>query len=163
MKRGSLVYSQTATPEYSALVPIILAGLKKYKNIRYEEWSPLGLRHLMDSQLYDAATYQMPNLSIDEIMAIRTTGLTTMTGSKAGTLKKATSTWRLTNIKNTLVADAPFLATTMLTQIWVAHPSIRNSMMILDPKAWDNMPKPLIETSVLVDDTKINISTELPW
>lgn len=47
----------------------------------------------------------------------------------------------------------------MLTQVWVAHPSLRNEYMVLDPVNWDQMPEPLIPTEL----HKIITPSKLPW
>jgi hypothetical protein len=166
LKRGSLVKTQIGTEglEHSALVPLILAGLKKHKNILYSEWDSEGIQFLMDNNLYEAATYTVPDISHEDLLDIREQGLTTRTGKGAGQLKKATSQWRLTGIKHTPLGEAPALATTMLAQIWVAHPTLRNNLMILDPRDWDSMPTPLIETTVLgKQGTGVNDIIEIPW
>jgi hypothetical protein len=36
----------------------------------------------------------------------------------------------------------------MLTQIWLAHPTIRNEYMVLDPVNWDNVPQPLVSNDI---------------
>lgn len=165
LKRGSLVKTQIGTEglEHSALVPLILGGLKKHQNIQYNDWTLEGLQYIMDKNLYDAATYVVPEMTLEDLIDIREQGLTTRSGKGAGTLKKATSQWRLTGIKHTLLGDAPSLATTMLAQIWVAHPSLRNNLMILDPRDWDSMPAPIIETTVLEKAPDVNAVMEIPW
>lgn len=168
LKRSALVKAQInpVMSEYSALAPLVLAGLKKYQNILYSSWSLDGLEHTMDEALYEAITYEPPALSIDRILEIRAQGLTTKSGSKIGEMKKATSTWKLTGIKDTELGQAPSLAVTMLTQIWVAHPSIRSKYMILDPTDWDNTPSPLIEVNVLIPENNIKNEVsemKMPW
>lgn len=167
LKRGSLVKTQISTEglEHCALVPVILAGLKKHKNIRYGDWATEGLEYLMDKNLYDACNYIVPDITPEELLEIRNQGLTTKSGKGAGLMKKATSQWRLTGIKHTVLGEAPALATTMLAQIWVAHPSLRNNLMILDPRDWDNMPTPLIETNVLSSTSISSVDqvSDIPW
>jgi len=48
----------------------------------------------------------------------------------------------------TELGTVPKLVTTMLTQIWVAHPSLRTEYMILDPNNWDKMPEPLVGSEI---------------
>lgn len=167
LRRGLLVKSQNTMPEYSALVPLILAGLKKYQGIRYEDWDIDGLEHLVETSLFEAMQATPPDISLDRLMEIRKQGLTIKTGTNAGTMKKATSVWKLTGIQDTELGSLPYLATTMITQIWVAHPSLRNNYMVLDPVNWDNMPRPLIEVDVLDSKPKeakiIEDPKKLPW
>lgn len=166
LKRSALVKSQLHPnySEYSALVPLILSGLKKFKNIPYSKWDKEGLAFTMDSALYEAATYtDYPKLTKDELLLIREIGLTTKSGSKMGEIKKPTSSWCLTGVQNTALGLVPKLTGTMLTQIWVAHPTIRNEYMILDPQDWDRMPEALISSEVLVAKNKEVSEEKLPW
>lgn len=166
LKRSSLVKSQIH-PEYSrysALVPLILSGLKQYQNISYSSWTEDGLSAIVDPKLYEAMMYDMPELSTERILQIREQGLMTKSGAKMGTLKPAKSTWKLTGIGNTELAEAPSLISTMVAQIWVAHPSIRNRYMILNPMDWDSMPEPLITVAVLEQSTNTKKEiVDLPW
>lgn len=169
LKRGSLVKTQSVGDytKYSALVPIILYGIRQTKGIKYSQWNDKGLRSVMGDTLYEAATAEVPTLSRNRLLEIRQQGLTTMTGKTAGTVKKATSTWALTGIMGTELGTMPKLTNTMLTQIWVAHPQLRDSAMILDPTNWDNMPEPLVETEVLAQEPKkakaVEEAGDLPW
>lgn len=164
MKRSSLVKTQLANQfsEYSALVPLVLAGLKKYQNIAYSNWSTKGLEYVVDAGLYDAMTCNPPTLSRDRVLELRLQGLMTKSGPNMGQIKKAVSTWTLTGLKHTEWGQLPPLAITMLSQVWVAHPSIRNSQMILDPLDWDYMPAPIIETAA-VTVPSLATANDLPW
>jgi hypothetical protein len=159
LTRSSLVKTQahTSFSEYSALVPIILSGQKKSRGIEYSQWDKSGIEHTMPEDLYAAAMYtDYPNLSKDELLEIQHLGLV----DSYGTAKKVTSAWRLNGMQHTVLAECPRLTVTMLTQTWVAHPSIRNKYMILDPKNWDNMPDALVSAEVI---TKPIVSMNLPW
>lgn len=166
LKRSALVKAQLNPQfaEYSALVPLVLAGLKKYQNIAYQAWAAEGLDQVVDPGLYRAMTCVPPSITRERQLELREQGLMTKTGPKAGQLKKATSTWTLTGLKGTEWEGLPPLALTMLAQVWVAHPSIRNNYMILDPQNWDQMPEPIIETQVMLT-AKPNTTTpsDLPW
>lgn len=168
LKRSALVKTQTNPlfSEYSALTPLILAGFKKFHNIPYEMWDKDGIQYTMDESLYLAATYVPPELDRDTILNIRKQGLTYKSGNNIGTQKNPLSTWKLTGIIHTELGMAPPLATTMLSQIWVAHPSLRSRYMILDPTNWDNMPEPLLDVTVVSTakpEVPITHSTKLPW
>lgn len=166
LKRSALVKSQIHPQysEYSALVPIILSGLKRFKNIPYSKWDRDGLGFTMEASLYEAATYtDYPDLTKDELLLIRSVGLTTKSGNKMGEQKKATSSWCLTGIKDTQLGAVPKLTGTMLAQIWVAHPTVRSDLMILNPKDWDDMPEPLVGTEVLHKAAKTLVDEDLPW
>lgn len=168
LKRSSLVRSQI-NPEfasYSALVPIILMGLKKYKGIKYSEWDLNEETLLVDKNLREALFWEPQELEIgvaryglgsERLLELREQGLTIKSGAKAGTKYKPTSSWCLRGMRGTELERAPKLVGTMLAQIWVAHPSLRTDYMILDPVDWDWMPPPLIESDIFLDNP------ELPW
>lgn len=166
LKRSALVKTQVNAQhaEYSALVPLVLAGIKKYQGIAYSDWAAEGLQNVVDPGLYDAMMCEPPTITKERQIELREQGLMTKSGPKAGQLKKATSTWTLTGLKGTEWGDLPPLALTMLAQIWVAHPSIRSNYMILDPQNWDNMPDPLIETQVYSAEKQQKLTaTDIPW
>ena len=165
MKRSSLVKTQISPQfsEYSALVPLVLAGLKKYQNILYTHWSVEGLEYVVDKGLYDAMMCKPPTLSLSRVLELREMGLMTKSGPNTGQLKKATATWTLTGLKHTEWGELPALAVTMLSQVWVAHPSIRSNYMILDPLDWDLMPPPIIEVGVHKSLPLAITANDLPW
>lgn len=175
LKRSSLVKSQI-TPqftEFSALVPLILAGIKKYQGIPYSAWSTEGLEHIVDANLHAAMVCgshpDYPSLGSDRLIELRKEGLTTKSGPKFGQVKKPTSSWCLTGVQHTEIGELPKLAQTMLTQIWVAHPQLRSPYMVLDPNDWDSMPDALISHEVLLDPkpdryaTALNTKPSTPW
>lgn len=187
LRRGDLVKSQLKDANYSALVPIILASVKKFQGVKYSSWNiepncPLVDKNLLDAmlwrndELYEVvADEETPGttrmalaLGSDELLAIREQGLTIKTGSRAGTVQKPTSSWCLKGIGDTVLGTAPKLVSTMLAQIWVAHPSIRTEYMILDPYDWDHMPSPIATAEVFAEEFKSaakapNYATDLPW
>lgn len=152
LKRSSLVKSQNtpAGARYSALVPIILSGIKEAQGIPYSKWSKDFLVHVMGSSLHLAATAEVPTTTRSRTLAIRQQGLTQVSGKTPGASKSPLSTWTLKGIKDTEWGHLPPYTLTMLAQIWVAHPSLRTSNMILDPNDWDSMPPVLIEEDALI-------------
>ena len=173
LRRGSLVKGQN-TPTgaaYSALVPLILAGIKQYQNINYSEWSRESIPLLVDSLLADAMLVEsIPDLPKSRLLEIRKTGLTTMSGAKAGTTVNPVSKWSLTGIKDTELGSLPTHVITMMCQTWVAHPSIRHKNMVLDPMDWDGpFPTPLIDATVeilTVEGQQARIvanGSDIPW
>lgn len=176
LKRGSLVKLQSR-PEYanySALVPLILSAQKKYNGVAYGRWdlqedSPLVDDSLLEAMLWrDDAVY---GLGSERVVQIRTQGLTIKSGPKMGQVQKPTSQWCLKGIKDTEYASVPTLAATMLSQIWVAHPTLRSEYMVLDPYNWDYMPPPLVTQEIFKQPdpqstTKhkpVDTGTNLPW
>lgn len=159
LKRGQLIKGQN-TPtgaQYSALVPLLLAALKRDQNINYSEWTKKSIPMMVDALLADAMLVpvaDVPSLSKDRIMEIRTQGLTTMSGASAGEIVGPTKKWALTGIKDTELGHLPTHAITMLCQTWVAHPTLRTNLMVLDPNDWDGMPEPLMDSRVLEEPVR---------
>lgn len=160
MPRSALVKPQNSGsgPEYSMLVPLILAGIKKYQNVNYSEWSQTDLEYIVDKHLGEAMLVppdDIPTLSKSEILDIRLKGLTVATGGRVGQVDPVTSKWALTGIKDTALGHLPKLAVTMITQVWVAHPTLRTKYMVLDPNDWDGVPEPLVETEIVKPQAKM--------
>ena len=186
LKRGSLVKSQI-NPEfasYSALVPLILMGSKKYRGIMYMQWDIQPSCKLIDKNLLEAMLWQPSeheqieydmaegeiryNLGSDRLIELRQQGLMVKSGPRKDTFMSPTSAWCLRGLQNTELAKAPKLVSTMLTQIWVAHPSLRTEYMILDPNAWDWMPPPLVTQDIFKHPDKepkvsVGENLDLPW
>lgn len=191
LKRGSLVKAQI-NPEfasYSALVPLILMGAKKYQGVDYSHWDITHKSQLIDKNLLEAMCWRPEIVTGDEgdlhsglanfglrkerLLELRNIGLTVKQGKDSGTTKSPTSAWCLRGMQNTELADVPKLVGTMLTQIWVAHPSLRTEYMILDPQNWDTMPEPLISTDIfekrdtygqsVPEVTKAYTAPAMPW
>lgn len=171
LKRGSLVKAQS-NPEfvnYSALVPLYLAAQKRFNNIPYRSWKIDKDCKLIDDNLLEAMLWtERYDLTAARILEIRQQGLTTKSGTRMGNIAKPTSSWCLKGIRDTELGAAPKLVGTMLTQIWVAHPSLRTEYMILDPYNWDRMPEPLVTQDIFKhDDAKKFLDKEdkddMPW
>lgn len=170
LKRSALVHQQNHPDmcNYSQLVPIILAAHKRYANIPYSRWDLDETTTLVDPKLREAMFYRNPDifsLGSAELLELRERGLTSV---KAGTSLSATHQWCLRGMQGTALAGAPALVGTMLTQIWVAHPSLRTPLMILDPLNWDRMPDPLLTDQIFVAKPPVESrpsqqSLPLPW
>ena len=174
LKRSALVQSQNLSDyvNYSAVVPIVLMGLKRYQNIGYSRWNLTPTDTLVEPKLLEAMMFRdekILNLSRDELLTIRELGLTVKSGDRAGTQNKPTHQWCLRGIGLTALGKVPTLVSTMLTQIWVCHPSLRTHYMILDPRSWDTLPEPLISAEIFDKTEKAprnypsKTTTPLPW
>ena len=174
LKRGALVKLQSSEwgRNYSQLVPLILAGMKRHQGIPYSRWELSGLDSLVHQELLEVMQYRGDclNLGSEELIQIRNFGLTARSGAKAGQQNKPTSQWKLHGLAATQFAGAPVLLSTVMCQIWVAHPSLRTELMILDPQNWDVMPQPLVtgEVFALGSTEKTNVKMpqgelKLPW
>lgn len=173
-KRGVVVKSQSSPEgrDYSALVPLFLSAFKKYRDVPYSAWNPSSLDYVVAENLLQAMLIEeVPQLSVDELLEIRTLGLTTAGGKTAGTMKVARSTFKLTGIQDTLLGPLNAysnLAVTMLCQTWVADPSIRCNLMILDPIDWDATPPPLVSIDLFTKPAPVTFNQpqqaqESPW
>lgn len=179
LKRGSLVKSQI-NPEfasYSALVPLILMGAKKYKGIKYHQWDIDEDTFLVDKNLREAMFWQPDDshsgfdmmfselqyaIPVNRLLELREIGLRVKSGPSAGKVQGPTSAWCLRGMQGTELAKAPKLVGTMLTQIWVAHPSLRTEYMILDPNDWDWMPPPLVSTQIFKTPEQATAQPDTP-
>jgi hypothetical protein len=168
-KRGSLVTGQYKEEgrNYSALVPLLMMPFKKFDGIGYEEWDKPNLNHVLDPNLFDAITCNAKiTLTADELLENRKHGLLIKSGVKEGQARSPTSTFKLYGHLSEEIRALPWLAQVMVSQIWMAHPSNRTELMILDWNNWDSMPKALIDTDlVLIPKKKVYQSTtmDLGW
>lgn len=185
LKRGSLVKSQI-NPEfasYSALVPLLLMGIKKFKGVPYHKWDITETTLLIDKNLREAMFWQPDDthvdfegmtpgeiqygLGSDRLLELREQGLTVKSGPHKGKKQAPTSAWCLRGMQGTELGKCPKLTGTMLTQIWVAHPSLRTEYMILDPNDWDWMPPPLVSTGIFktqeISTSISDFECGLPW
>lgn len=163
--RGLFVPDQYKEPSssYCALVPLLLAAWKQYKNIPYSHWKNIdSLRFLVGSDLAEAMQFRVDGLSREEIIEARQHGLEIRSGVKMGELRNPRSTHKLYSTVGTCMQGMPWLSQVMLAQIWCAHPSNRNKFMVLDPNDWDNMPEPLDSSAVVKDSPKISFTPKMP-
>ena len=171
--RSLLLPSQTKHPQYAQLTPLILMGLKLYKDVPYQSWQGLEhLEYLLGPKLLEAATLSSEQQAVcfglgsEELLQIRNEGLMNKSGKRAGELKPAESTWALTGIQHTKLGKLPKLTQSMLAQIWIAHPSKRTKYMILDPINWDLMPQPLVTSEIFTSSEQAQLKQDIfamPW
>lgn len=178
LKRSSLVKHQIdpSSTNYSALVPLYWSAHKRYNGINYSSWSVSSKANwMLEDSLAEVLTWELdpnipPGLSYSwdseqlsfgipawRLLELRQIGL-----PKTGTKRdNPTSNWCLRNTRHTELKDAPKLLTTMLAQIWVAHPTLRTQLMILDPNYWDQMPPPIIDSDLF--KKPVAKEAPLPW
>lgn len=151
-KRGDMLEKQYQDPQsnYCALVPLILSGLRKNKDIMYSQWDREDmLQYMVDENLYKAMLCDVPDdLTPQDLLGVRDHGMQIKSGKNTGGHRNPATTFKLYGVSGSIVGEFPWLAQVMLTQIWCAHPSNRNKYMILDPRNWDEMPEPLVSTNV---------------
>lgn len=155
VKRSLLIPVMSKAPEYATLTPLILMGQKRMNGVSYESWRGLpNLEYVLEPRLLEAVALSSEDLELccslgsNRLLELRDQGLMQRSGAKAGQMKKPESTWTLTSMQGTEIAHLPKLTQTMLTQIWLAHPSLRTPYMILDPNNWDNLPNPLLTPEI---------------
>lgn len=181
-QRGLIVPSQATEQfrNYGALTPLMLMPFKKLDGVLYSSW--INYSKCLDRSLREALFSDIPRMQLtsDHLIHIRNSGLTFKTGAKAGECRNAASTFKLYGLRTSAedegeayIASLPWLRQVMETQIWLAHPSVRTDVMILDCFDLDSMPEPLINTEVSVpkkfnsvksETIKKTISySDLPW
>lgn len=152
-KRSQLVRAQLKSPNYSALVPLVLAAFKQYHNLPYSRWDTASLGKVVEKNLADAMLLEeLPEIRPEEILQDRAYGLMFKSGAKQGDLRPPETTYTLYLSKDSKMHQLPMLAKIMLCQTWCAHPSNRNNMMVLDPLNWDKMPSELVSQEVLLPE-----------
>ena len=139
--KGSQQYKSPLNP----LVPIVLAGFKRYQNIPYEAWNKAELKALVDDDIAQLIGCKVPSLPNSEIIALRNKALTPNSGPRAGKCNNPATTASLYHLQETAIGHLPKLAKHMILQTWAAHPQNRDKYAILDPQNWDNVPEPLVE------------------
>lgn len=172
---GGFKQSDPTVANYSGLVPMILAAHKQLNGIPYSAWSLQGLHALVSTDLFVVMNLRgtVPEFSKEELLKIRNAGLTPQSGKSMGVMANPISKYALVGTSKRGIPEKftklPKLAQTVLTQIWVAYPTVRTDLMILDLNDWDNMPEPLEDSEVLVPikqpvkPSKISNDVDLPW
>lgn len=139
--KGNPQYKSPINP----LVPIVLAGFKRYQNIPYEAWDKLEISAIVDDEIAALRACEVPKLSNSEIIEFRNTALTPRTGARAGKSSNPATTAALYHLQETSIGHLPKLAKHMVLQTWAAHPQNRDKYAILDPENWDQVPPALVE------------------
>lgn len=160
LPRSKLVMKQTAQPQFSALVPLILAGIKRYQDIPYSAWSRVGCESVMPQDLLTAAVTPWPELDLTRLLEIRAEGLLVRSGAKAGTSRDPKSSWQLYAVQDTEIGQLGKYSQVMMTQIWVTHPELRHVDMITQVNDWDSFPQPLIHTTIEKPEARWRA---MPW
>jgi hypothetical protein len=156
---------------YCSLVPLIMYAHKLVHNIPYSAWKRDEVHFVVNQSLASAMLCEIPeDLSNERLLEIREQGLTWKSGKDEGNTKDPVSTYKLYGIKDTELGHLPDLATTMLTQIWCAHPSNRIKYMVLD---WDGVPPPLVNVDIFKPKSFVSNpiapgsddsnTSDLPW
>lgn len=166
--KGNQQYKSIINP----MVPIILAGFKKYQGIKYSDWSLEGLDTLLDAELAKLVGVTVPEISHSDLIALRNTAITDREGSRANIPNNPATCTKLNYLADTALGHLPKLAKYMVLQTWACHPSNRNEYMILDPNDWDAIPEPLITKDIFLPKTPKPViaksaefadNTDLPW
>lgn len=166
--KGSQQYKSIINP----MVPIILAGFKKFQGIKYSDWSLVGLETLLDAELAKLVGVTVPEIPLSDLLALRNTALTDREGARANIPNNPATCTKLNYLADTAIGHLPKLAKYMVLQTWACHPSNRSEYMILDPNDWDAIPEPLISKDiflpqtlkpVIVKSAQFADNTDLPW
>lgn len=136
---------------YSTLVPLLLAAFKQYRGIPYSSWNWFDpkLNRLVESRLVETVTFpDYTEWTKEQLLEFRETAQTIKSGSAEGQKKSILATTSISGVPQ--LKSYPALARVMLCQVWLAHPSVRNEYMILDPRNLDSLPEPLVDSEVLI-------------
>jgi len=147
--KGNQQYKSIVNP----MVPIILAGFKKYQGINYGQWHLEGLETLLDPELAKLVGVTVPEIAHSDIIALRNTAITDKTGPRAGIPNNPATCTKLNHLGDTALGHLPKLAKYMVLQTWACHPSNRHEYMILDPNNWDSLPDPLVSKDIFLHQT----------
>jgi len=155
--------------EYAANVPLYLSAFKKYKNIPYSAWSVKFLNAMVDSDCFSMMT-ELPKeeYSLEDLLHFRDVAALIKTGKTAGKVRTSNQMTTINKVGHPSFDKLPRLTKVALLQVWICHPSLRNKYMVLNPLDWDNMPEPLISTSIenyipkaVYEETEK--TSEYPW
>lgn len=162
--RGSYIPQQYKGEgrNYCGLIPLIMYAHKLHNGIPYSAWKRDTVRYVVNDELAQAMVCDLPQLTKEEILAIRDQGLYTKTGAKAGETRDPLTQHKLYAIQDTELGHLPEKAQVMITQIWCAHPENRTKYMILDPKQWDAVPSPLIAPTIFKTRESVTHATSTP-
>jgi hypothetical protein len=164
ISRSALLQKQIAQPEYAQLTPLILLGFRQNHGVLYEHWrTQKDLQWILEPKLYEAlVNVSTPLLSKNRLLELQQQALTIKTSqnsSRVGTLRTASSWYKLSGLKGTELESLPLLHQHLLLQTWLAHPQHRRPGMILDPNNWDLIPPALIDWNPLFREE----SQPPPW
>lgn len=168
--KGSQQYKSPINP----LVPIVLAGFKRYQDIPYQAWDKTEISHLVDDEIAQLVGIKLPTLQDSAILAIRNNALTPKQGPRAGKSNNPATTASLYHLQESAIGHLPKLARHMVLQTWAAHPQNRDKYAILDPENWDRVPEPLVEGTDLFVPQEAAVpkfkatrdfgkGTDMPW
>lgn len=166
--KGNQQYKSVINP----MVPIILAGFKKYQGIKYSEWSLVGLETLLDADLAKLVGVTVPEIPHSDLIALRNTAITDRNGARANIPNNPATCTKLNHLADTALGHLPKLAKYMVLQTWACHPTNRNEYMILDPNDWDRIPEPLVSKDIFLHQVPKPVVTrpaqfadnhDLPW
>lgn len=180
--RGDYLPKQTQEPskKYCALVPLILYAHKLYNNVPYSSWDKETLHYVVNKNLCTAMLSEPSpvddagnplfatalgsddfwGFGAERLLELRELGLK-MGSSTSSEIKdrNPATTYSLYRLNDTPLAPYSALTRIMMLQTWCAHPSNRTKYMILDPKAWDAIPPPLVAADVFVTTPYVHRET----
>jgi hypothetical protein len=133
-----LVAKQTEKPEYSAFVPLVLQGYKKFSSVKYSQW-PTPLVHVGEALGSALKLVQYT----EDVVSVLEERNSLLEGTRYNSLKT------LARPKGSVDFNNQY-ANCMYYQVWLAHPEIRHPDMYLDINNPDTLPEAYVkEESVL--------------
>lgn len=150
----------------NSLVPVVLAGFKRYQGIPYMQWDLSKIEFFENSEIQGLVGCRDPKLQQADVLALRNAALTPKTGARAGIPANPATCANLYHLTGTALGHLPKLAKYIILQTWAAHPQNRDMYAILDLEDWDSVPEPLTGTDLFVQPQRslsTNSSIETPW
>lgn len=166
--RGS-IFRGAATEEanlrFSALVPLVLSAFKEYNNIPYSAWDWLDpkMKFLFDADFWSLQPYIVNPILVPTISPEDRVAMAVETG------KPAKALWS-PNVKE--LTKFPRLLKVQLLQVWVAYPSLRHELMVLDCENLDSIPESIYgDLNVMTEESPFiqyvepqdTTDTSIPW
>ena len=147
---------------WNASVPLILAALKEYKNVAYNDWDwsdPARIDLLdTDNYEYSKSFYTEYPFTTSELLSYQESARGYKSGTKMGTSRTIQGTTIITKTNNPDFNDLPRLTKLSLCQTWIFMPSNYNKFMITNLVDLDSPGVPLVGVEV-VNNTSVETDT----
>ena len=150
---------------YAANVPLALAALKQYKNIKYSEWdwTDPAKKLFVDKDMVEMSeTFGMTTPFSDDVLhwdqstlqSYQANSRLVKTGKTAGKVRALNSTVSITKTGDDIFDNLPRFSKLALCQTWIFQPSLYHDLMISNLLDLDSAPVPLVDTEVVMGSSK---------
>jgi len=144
---------------YAANVPLALAALKQYKNIKYCEWdwSEPERAQLLDPDFFNYSSTFNSNISFnnEDLERFRENSTVFKSGPKAGTHRSIAATTNILKSGIPEFDELPKLTRLALCQTWIFQPQVYHNLMIVNINDLDGPATPLVVQEVITPAPKV--------